>query len=150
MYAGNVLAKVQATQPGLQVLSIRPTSFAKAPLKEIGSTTVDTITIHERGDLSQWISEHVGKTDRPDLSSASIVVSGGRALQSSDNFLMLEQLAQKLGGGAVGASRAAVDAGMVRYIYIFFLFRFKENDRRITWIFRVFFFCCCLCQCNND
>lgn len=110
MYAGNALAKVQSTKPGVKVLSVRPTSFEKAPLEAVSS--VETMPAKEFSG-SEWKSASVNKSDRPDLGSASIVVSGGRGMKSGDNFAMLEALADKLGGGAVGASRAAVDAGMV-------------------------------------
>jgi electron transfer flavoprotein alpha subunit len=109
MYAGNVLAKVKATD-GTKFLSVRPTSFEKAPLQDVSvdveATTVTPFT------KSKWISEQVSKSDRPDLGSANIVISGGRGLKSGENFAMLEKLADKL-QAAVGASRAAVDAGMV-------------------------------------
>lgn len=109
MYAGNVLAKVQ-TKEGLQVLTIRPTSFDKAPLEDAPASIVE-LSVEEFPD-SEWVSESVSKSDRPDLGSARVVVSGGRGMKAPENFAMLEQLADKLGGGAVGASRAAVDAGM--------------------------------------
>jgi len=109
MYAGNVLCKVQMTD-SLKMISIRPTSFDKAELVEIGNTMAVTgITDYNK---SEWVSEHVSKTDRPDLGTASIVVSGGRGLGNGENFALLEKLADKL-KGAVGASRAAVDAGFV-------------------------------------
>lgn len=109
MYAGNALVKVKAND-SVKFLSIRPTSFEKAEL-------VDTPSAVESIDVapftkSTWLSEAVSKSDRPDLGSASIVISGGRGLKSGDNFALLETLADKL-GAAVGASRAAVDAGMV-------------------------------------
>lgn len=112
-YAGNALAKVQAkegTNPLL--LSIRSTAFERAESVE-GSVTMspNEIKVDANPDI-EWKSEAVSKSDRPDLSSASVVVSGGRGLQSGDNFVLLEALADKL-HGAVGASRAAVDAGYV-------------------------------------
>jgi electron transfer flavoprotein alpha subunit len=109
MYAGNVLARVQSTKKGpFQVLSVRPTSFDKAPL--VDATSVETVDGVAAFDKAEWKSEQVSKSDRPDLGSASIVVSGGRGIKSGDNFPILEKLADKL-GAAVGASRAAVDAG---------------------------------------
>eukprot|EP00934_Nitzschia_sp_Nitz4_P008725 Nitzschia sp. Nitz4//scaffold60_size111251//73164//74234//NITZ4_004155-RA/size111251-snap-gene-0.182-mRNA-1//1//CDS//3329555588//8715//frame0 len=109
MYAGNVLAKVQTKDPAaLKVLSVRPTSFDKAEL--VAAADVQTVDGVEAFTKASWLSEQVSKSDRPDLGSASVVVSGGRGIKSGDNFPILEALADKL-GGAVGASRAAVDAG---------------------------------------
>jgi electron transfer flavoprotein alpha subunit len=108
MYAGNVLGKVISKASGIKVLSIRPTCFDKADLVDASNVeTVDGVTPFAK---AQWVSENVSKSDRPDLGSASIVVSGGRGIKSGDNFPILEALADKL-GAAVGASRAAVDAG---------------------------------------
>jgi electron transfer flavoprotein alpha subunit len=128
MYAGNALAKVQA-KPGFQVLSVRPTSFEKAPeMDPTSSTAVSALVWEEvvattvwadetsqcvRGEQQQQQQEPPSGKNRPDLGSARVVVSGGRGLQAGDNFVLLEALADALGGGAVGASRAAVDAGMV-------------------------------------
>ena len=108
MYAGNALAKVKA-KDDLKVLSVRPTSFDKAALEDAGAVeTVDAVVF----EAAVWESENVSKSDRPDLGSAPVVISGGRGMKSGDNFPILEALADKL-GGAVGASRAAVDAGFV-------------------------------------
>jgi len=114
MYAGNVLGKVVA-KPGpngndRKVLSIRPTCFDKAELVDSSSVEVKTLEDVQAFDKAEWVGESVSKSDRPDLSSANIVVSGGRGIKSGDNFPILEGLADKL-GAAVGASRAAVDAG---------------------------------------
>lgn len=114
MYAGNVLGKVVAN-PGpngnnRKVLSIRPTCFDKADLVDSSSVEVETLDGVRAFDKAEWVGESVSKSDRPDLGSASIVVSGGRGIKSGDNFPILESLADKL-GAAVGASRAAVDAG---------------------------------------
>jgi len=112
MYAGNVLAKIIAhPRPNgndRKVLSIRPTCFDKADLVDCSS--VETVDSIQAFDKAKWIGESVSKSDRPDLGSANIVVSGGRGIKSGDNFPILEALADKL-GAAVGASRAAVDAG---------------------------------------
>ena len=119
LYAGNALAHVQApTLAPLYVLSVRPTSFEKAALHTTATgAALETLSSWHEFAGSTWISASVsskdGAAERPDLGSASIVVSGGRGLKSGDNFVLLTQLAQALGGGAVGASRAAVDAGMV-------------------------------------
>mmetsp|Transcript_11789 Transcript_11789/g.34042 ORF Transcript_11789/g.34042 Transcript_11789/m.34042 type:complete len:346 (-) Transcript_11789:277-1314(-) len=111
MYAGNALATVKSSQP-LKVISVRTTAFDKA---EEGSTEAPVEEIAVEGTntgLSEFVSEAVSKSERPDLSSARVVVSGGRGMKNGENFAMLEELADKL-GGAVGASRAAVDAGYV-------------------------------------
>lgn len=109
MYAGNVLAKVKiAKEAPVNVLSIRPTSFDKAAL--VDASAVETIDSVAAFDKTEWKSEDVSVSDRPDLGSASTVVSGGRGIKSGDNFPVLEALADRL-GAAVGASRAAVDAG---------------------------------------
>jgi electron transfer flavoprotein alpha subunit len=108
MYAGNALCKVQAKDT-LKVLTFRPTSFDKAALEDASSVeTMDAVVFAD----AEWDSESVSKSDRPDLASASVVISGGRGMKSGDNFPILETLADKV-GGAVGASRAAVDAGFV-------------------------------------
>lgn len=117
MYAGNALAKVQASakqqQQQQHVLSIRPTSFEKAELQDVAAETVTTTSVEDFAG-SEFVGEHVSSGgDRPDLGSASVVVSGGRGMGSGEQFAILEQLVDALGGGAVGASRAAVDAGMV-------------------------------------
>lgn len=113
MYAGNAVATVRATDP-LKILSIRPTSFEKAAAT--GETTsVESAPTPENGadaGLASFLSESISGGDRPDLTAASVVISGGRGMKDGENFKMLETLADKL-GGAVGASRAAVDAGFV-------------------------------------
>lgn len=110
LYAGNALAKVIAKDSPLKLISVRPTAFEKA---EIGDASPATETLDSpANDLTEWIVESVSKSERPDLGSASVVVSGGRGMKNGENFALLEALADKL-GGAVGASRAAVDAGFV-------------------------------------
>ena len=112
LYAGNVLIKVQMTD-ALKVLSIRPTAFDKALLVEASTVPTEPLTTVESFTGSEFVSASaVGQQDRPDLSSAEIVVSGGRGLGHKEQFVLLDQLADALGGAAVGASRAAVDAGM--------------------------------------
>jgi electron transfer flavoprotein alpha subunit len=108
MYAGNVLGRVVSKEADKKVLSIRPTSFDKAEL--VDCTNVETVDGVAAFDEAEWVGESVSKSDRPDLGSARIVVSGGRGIKSGENFPILEALADKL-GAAVGASRAAVDAG---------------------------------------
>ena len=110
IYAGNALAKIKATDSPLKMLSVRPTAFEKADPSGTDATVTDLEV--ESQSLTEWAGESVSKSDRPDLGSASVVVSGGRGMKSGDNFPILETLADKL-GGAVGASRAAVDAGFV-------------------------------------
>lgn len=110
LYAGNALAKVISKEPGLKLISIRPTAFDKA---EIGGEAASTESLDvPANELTEWLLESVSKSERPDLGSASVVISGGRGMKNGENFAMLEALADKL-GGAVGASRAAVDAGFV-------------------------------------
>lgn len=113
MYAGNAVATVRATDP-LKILTVRPTSFEKATATG-GTASVESVIVPENGadaGLAIFVSESVSGGDRPDLTAARVVVSGGRGMKDGDNFKILEALADKL-GGAVGASRAAVDAGFV-------------------------------------
>ena len=108
LYAGNALAKVTSTD-AVKLLSIRPTSFDKAT-PDTPSPPPTSLAVSPSA-LSSFVSASVSdSSSRPDLASAPIVISGGRGMKSSDNFALLETLADKL-GGAVGASRAAVDAG---------------------------------------
>jgi len=118
MYAGNALVKVKSKNSQPQLLSIRPTAFDDCEQMETDDSLVSEMdlssSINKNDDQVQWISENVSKSDRPDLGSASIVISGGRGLKNGENFQLLEQLADKMDGrAAVGASRAAVDAGFV-------------------------------------
>lgn len=116
MYAGNALVKVKSKNSNPQLLSIRPTAFDKSEEIALSDTTISLSDLEmpssKHESKIQWISENVSKSDRPDLGSASIVISGGRGMKNGENFQLLETLADKL-GGAVGASRAAVDAGFV-------------------------------------
>lgn len=93
-------------------MSIRTTAFEKAEVGNESKEIVSTELNVSKSPLSSFVSATVVKSDRPDLSTARVVVSGGRGLKSGENFKILEKLADKL-GGAVGASRAAVDAGFV-------------------------------------
>ena len=117
MYAGNALAKVQSNE-NVKVLSIRSTAFDKADVSSATENNDDDVVISvenidcEEQSLTEYISSNESTSDRPDLSSASVVVSGGRGMKDGTNFEMLYTLADKL-NGAVGASRAAVDAGYV-------------------------------------
>lgn len=110
IYAGNALATVQTSAP-IKVLSIRPTAFAPAAYGD-HSASIQNLAPEATPALSRVVAETQSSSDRPDLGSARIVISGGRGLQNSDSFQLLYQLADKL-GAAVGASRAAVDAGYV-------------------------------------
>lgn len=113
MYAGNAIAKVKSADK-VKVLTVRPTAFEKA--KPAGGSAaveaVDASAITSSAPVPTWVKEEVVKSERPELASAPIVVAGGRALKSADNFKILYDLADRL-GAAVGASRAAVDAGYV-------------------------------------
>ena len=108
IYAGNALETVEASDAKL-VITVRPTAFK--PAAEGGSAAVESITVAAPTGGARFVSEEVVKSDRPELGAAKIVVSGGRALGSAEEFkAVIEPLADKL-GAAVGASRAAVDAG---------------------------------------
>jgi len=111
MYAGNALATVKVSDAP-KVLTVRATSFDKCAA-DGGSGGVEAADIPLAGaEAAEFISASAGSSDRPDLTAARVVVSGGRGMKEGANFAMLEKVADKL-GGAVGASRAAVDAGMV-------------------------------------
>jgi electron transfer flavoprotein alpha subunit len=112
IYAGNAIATVKSNDAKL-VITVRATGFEKAA-KDGGSGTIETVSGGVvGGNLSSFVGAEISKSERPELTSAKIIVSGGRALQNSENFhALIEPLADKLGAG-VGASRAAVDAGYV-------------------------------------
>ena len=110
MYAGNALAKVTNSDE-TTVLTIRATAFEKAAT-EGGSASVESLDVEANATSSKFVSENVAKSDRPELTAAPVVISGGRGMKNGENFKLLETLADKI-GGAVGASRAAVDAGYV-------------------------------------
>lgn len=110
IYAGNAIATVQA-HDNKKVLTIRTVSFDSASLTG-GSATIESIEPSESTGLSTFVSQEISTSDRPDLATASVVVSGGRGVGSEENFAIIEALADKL-GAAVGASRAAVDAGYI-------------------------------------
>ncbi|WP_113910632.1 electron transfer flavoprotein subunit alpha/FixB family protein [Roseovarius dicentrarchi] len=107
IYAGNAIQTVKSTD-AKKVISIRTSTFDAAP--DGGSAPVETISAAENPNLSEWVEDKVAASDRPDLTSAGVVVSGGRGVGSKDDFAMIEALADAL-GAAVGASRAAVDSG---------------------------------------
>ena len=110
IYAGNVIATVQS-RDAIKVLTVRGTAFDAAPA-EGGSTTIEAVASAHNAGKSEFKGEEVAKSDRPELTAAKIVVSGGRGMGNGDNFSMIYSIADKLGAG-VGASRAAVDAGFV-------------------------------------
>lgn len=110
IYAGNVIATVQSSD-AIKVLTVRATAFDPVAV-EGGSATLEAVGAAHDASNSAFVGEELAVSERPELTSARVVVSGGRGMGSSDNFQMLEKLADKL-GAAVGASRAAVDAGFV-------------------------------------
>ena len=110
VYAGNVIATVQSTD-AIKVITVRTTGFDPVAA-EGGSAAVEAVGSAHNAATSAFVGEEIAKSDRPELTSAKIVISGGRGMQSGDNFKLLEAVADKL-GAAVGASRAAVDAGFV-------------------------------------
>ena len=110
IYAGNAIATVQSTDER-KVITVRGTGFDPAPA-EGGSGTVEALDAVHDAELSRFVGEEIAKSERPELTSASVVISGGRGMQNGENFSLLEGIADKL-GAAIGASRAAVDAGFV-------------------------------------
>ncbi len=110
IYAGNAMAHVQSADAD-KVITVRPTAFDPAPVG--GSASVEKIDAPDPSGLSTYVGLDGTDPEKPDLTSAEVVISGGRGLGSGENFNLLETLAQKLGGAAIGASRAAVDAGWV-------------------------------------
>ncbi len=109
IYAGNAIQTVQAPA-GKKVITVRTSTFKAAEAD--GSATVETIPAAADPGNSKFVGEELSKSERPELTSAKIIISGGRGMQSGDNFHMLDKIADKL-HAAVGASRAAVDAGFV-------------------------------------
>ncbi|MCV6594057.1 MAG: FAD-binding protein [Silicimonas sp.] len=107
IYAGNAIQTVKSSD-ATKVVSIRTSTFDAAG--EGGSASVETIGAAENPGVSEWVEDKVAESDRPELTSAGIVVSGGRGVGSEEDFAIIEKLADKL-GAAVGASRAAVDSG---------------------------------------
>ena len=110
IYAGNAMATVQSSDP-VKLITVRTTAFPKAA-REGGEAPVEPVEAADDPGLSRFVGQEVSKTERPELTSARVVVSGGRGMQSGENFQLLESIADKL-GAAIGASRAAVDAGFV-------------------------------------
>jgi electron transfer flavoprotein alpha subunit len=110
IYAGNAVATVQSSD-AIKVMTIRGTAF-DAVAAEGGSATIEACDLVMDAGLSTWEKSEIAKLERPELTAASIIVSGGRGMQNGENFVLLEAVADKL-GAAIGASRAAVDAGFV-------------------------------------
>ena len=116
IYAGNAMATVQSSD-SVKVITVRGTAFAAAEA-EGGSAPVENIDGAGDTGLSSFVGQELTKSERPELTAARVIISGGRGLQSGENFEIIEKVADKL-GAAVGASRAAVDAG------------FKPNDYQV-------------------
>ena len=110
IYAGSCIAKVKSND-SIKVITVRSTAF-DAVGKNNSGVEVESVNSLPSLGISSFISEELAKSDRPELTAANIVISGGRGMQSGDNFHLLDSIADKL-GAAVGASRAAVDAGFV-------------------------------------
>ncbi|WP_417665753.1 electron transfer flavoprotein subunit alpha/FixB family protein [Pseudidiomarina sp.] len=110
IYAGNAIATVQS-EDAIKVITVRATAF-DAVSAEGGNAGVEALDNVVNNDKSEFVGEELAKSERPDLTAASVVISGGRGMQNGENFHLLEKVADKL-GAAVGASRAAVDAGFV-------------------------------------
>lgn len=110
IYAGNAIATVQSAD-AIKVITVRGTAFDAAP-DNGGSATVEAIADVFASDKVEFVGEQLAESERPDLSNAPVVISGGRGMQNGENFKLLEGIADKL-GAAIGASRAAVDAGFV-------------------------------------
>ncbi|MDH3377481.1 MAG: FAD-binding protein [Gammaproteobacteria bacterium] len=110
IYAGNAMATVQSTD-AIKLITVRTTAF-EAAAETGGSATLEEVAATGDTGLSQFVGQELTRSERPELTTAGIIISGGRGMQSSENFAMLERIADKL-GAAVGASRAAVDAGYV-------------------------------------
>jgi len=110
IYAGNVLATVRSAD-AIKVITVRGTAFPAAAA-EGGAAAIDIVEATPKTSASRFVSQQLTRSERPELSAARLVVSGGRGMGSGENFKLLEQIADQL-GAAIGASRAAVDAGFV-------------------------------------
>ena len=110
IYAGNALATVQSKDP-VKIITVRGTAFAPAAASG-GTAAIEAIESTGSAGITEFKGAELSKSERPELTSARVIISGGRGMQSGDNFHLLEAVADKL-GAAVGASRAAVDAGFV-------------------------------------
>ena len=110
IYAGSCIATVKSND-SVKVITVRTTAFDASPMTD-SSVTVNSGDVVDSLNNSSFVNDEIAESDRPELTAADVIVSGGRALGSSENFKIIEALADKL-GAAVGASRAAVDAGYV-------------------------------------
>ncbi|MBI1943203.1 MAG: electron transfer flavoprotein subunit alpha/FixB family protein [Betaproteobacteria bacterium] len=110
IYAGNALATVKSSD-SIKVITVRATGFDAAPATG-GNAAIETVAAPADSGLSSFVSREISRSERPELTAAKVVVSGGRGMGSGDNFKILEPLADRL-NAAMGASRAAVDAGFV-------------------------------------
>ncbi len=110
IYAGNAIATVQSSD-AKKLITVRTTAFPAAAA-EGGSAAIENVTAEPNPGLSSFVSAELSKSERPELTSAKVIISGGRGMGSGENFALIEAVADKL-GAAIGASRAAVDAGFV-------------------------------------
>ena len=110
IYAGSCIATVKSND-SIKLITVRSTAFDAAPMDN-SNVSVESLDAVNTLNISEFVSEEIAKSDRPELTAANIVISGGRGMQSGENFHLLDSIADKL-GAAVGASRAAVDAGFV-------------------------------------
>ena len=109
VYAGNAMATVRSSD-SIKMITVRTTAYAEAVLD--GNATIESCDFIVAQDVATFVSEQLSVSERPELTAASIVISGGRGMQNGENFVLLEKIADKI-GAAIGASRAAVDAGFV-------------------------------------
>lgn len=110
IYAGNAIATVQS-EDAIKVITVRATAF-DAVVADGGNASIEAVEQVISNDVAAFVGEELAQSERPDLTAARVVISGGRGMQNGENFQLLEKVADKL-GAAVGASRAAVDAGFV-------------------------------------
>ena len=109
IYAGNAMATVQSSD-SVKMITVRTTAYAEAA--KGGTASIENSDFVSKQEVAKFVSEQLSVSERPELTAASIVISGGRGMQNGENFVLLEKVADKL-GAAIGASRAAVDAGFV-------------------------------------
>lgn len=110
IYAGNAVATVRSKDP-IKVISVRGTGF-DAVEGDAGPAPIEELASQPENSVSEFVGEELGQSERPELTAAGVIISGGRGMQNGENFKLLEGIADKL-GAAIGASRAAVDAGFV-------------------------------------